>query len=1264
LTPGLDYDVSLPHTPDLAATMLAVRMKAQDLVALTRPRPACGLIRAMKAWGSASPFPQTAPPHHGNLAGPCVAPFSSLATIAPPSPAAISTDPLSLREQIQRYANDLSKTPDDLSSFLYQIARQYEGPTKEPGFSLGDITRVRDNMLLLLDTRSGDSILERMSLDALYKMAFFTRETSCALERLHQHHPMESLQVSSGDTPFQLKRSLETNIPLQALQLSAANIGHKIAQLMRIRANSLKAPEDIFAWFEGAAMLLGIHDALSSSWRALSANQRTQIGGKRSFGEQQDLTIRLGETVADSDTLEELQPAVTKLMAALQLHYQSVWGFGGRGTNESSLPSRLHHHDHPVPQSSAVQLPSLQHSISRGYSQLHSYLAVFQVVSLNQPHAPREAANRLFCIANHPFLASRFHPTSSLSESPAELAAAAKEKVFLLTDLLQHVKAITKHSDHVANTAADATRAIITAIDRAMLRCINEGKALEAFVDGSPADDRTKVMLTLELLSLHTQIRPSGFVCPILFVPLVEAVTRIAEKTSSALTTAKTPAVTNNELLEVQWRLFKLRTSEPRLMAVLLHNILTMVRENTAKKKAASQLAGRAEEEGTLKDETVELSIVLGKVLRMLHGLGISRDLLKALGARNSKGSVASSTSADDDSALVALGTESMATFLRELASWQEAVFAAELPRVYRRTPFAYPHRPAVWQKEQKEGVGSSDKREVGGQSKKAGAKDDSPTTTTSSSIIQRYRVPLNKAKAFDKKPMPSGSTLMIRDVRVLPPTYMTKDAAVVVQALSSLAASLSLSSSSSSAQQVLLPVNELTERAREHLFAELSRFWKLPYDEIITAFREHVSGARTAAVINQLHSFFLWWQANKQRLMLEAASSSSTPTATTSTASSDETKTAIPEEPESAAPAVAPAPVLVTKQDDEWEVSSKVQLFPDWALRLCTHLWQTNCYTPFPTVRVNSSGGSTTFTEHEGASLTPFETESSAFQAEVFSLLKELSSDAGLPSPQSEYLIPELAIAVDIAWPKEKIVVEVEGPSHYQARSLKETAMLLSRLSGYKDKDKSTNSSSKKKKRSSKKAASYDDVGSGSSSGSDSESESGSDDKPASSKAGGAGSRRPGADYEEEVEKPVVVMVNERGGILSRSTELIPTAILREAALKACGYTVIRVSCHDLYILIATEAVQAGLQVPIGDAGSSSSNDGSSGDDSSSPIHLPRAPAGRPGQFWTRDNPKAFLRKLLGDAGVWDKLRASSKASAAAFAASLRAAGKKARKE
>lgn len=213
----------------------------------------------------------------------------------------------------------------------------------------------------------------------------------------------------------------------------------------------------------------------------------------------------------------------------------------------------------------------------------------------------------------------------------------------------------------------------------------------------------------------------------------------------------------------------------------------------------------------------------------------------------------------------------------------------------------------------------------------------------------------------------------------------------------------------------------------------------------------------------------------------------------------------------------------------------------------------------------------------------TPEKPASSLFAQCVASVIGDVCKRRGLPQPGTEVHVPELGVTLDIAWPQPglKVAVEVDGPSHYAPRSFAEQAAQL---------------------------AEYEGV-------------SWSLASPAA---------------QPQVFKPR--RIAEMGAVQASHT-VRPATLLRTAALQACGWHVVRVSCHDVYV----RPIHGAAQGNGGSGGktatvSQSSDAGGSG--AGGVTLAGEAVAQMPSwAAWTRPAGGRIVHRVLEDGGVWKRL-------------------------
>lgn len=252
-----------------------------------------------------------------------------------------------------------------------------------------------------------------------------------------------------------------------------------------------------------------------------------------------------------------------------------------------------------------------------------------------------------------------------------------------------------------------------------------------------------------------------------------------------------------------------------------------------------------------------------------------------------------------------------------------------------------------------------------------------------------------------------------------------------------------------------------------------------------------------------------------------------------------------------------------------------------------------------------------------------------SAFALGVEAVIRQTCAQRGLPQPQRECLVPETGLSLDLGWKLPaifpgkfpcglNIAIEIDGPSHFSPRSYAQQAAQLAEFEG----------------------VAY---------------------SPAA----------PAAHPQIFLPRRVAEM-----GVVHASPTVRPASALRGAALRACGWHVLRVSCHDVYVRPLPGAAQDGKeqsqrlgcqqkhhdaeQLRVGEERSAerTGTDLSNGSTAEAEVAGASASAASASSVsmpswaaWTRPAGGRIVHRVLEEGGLWQRLSDYAAAAAAASA-------------
>lgn len=1209
---------------------------------------------------------------------------------------------------------------DDAVGLLYDVAMS-------PGLAV-DTSEIRGHVLLLLDTRTGDELLDELTDEGLRHLCVVVRESLAAVVAPHPRAasiarpPTAAGEFSSRDGGGPSRQAA----PIQAVELAGASgVMRCVAQLRR-RARTVGSLPAAAAWLEAAASLLGLHSD-SSAYQAVVAQRSTL---------SYDGVRRL---LPDEDALASLRFSFCEVLHRYNQLLLSPQAAAGQGQAAAALPLTRIEHLQCAVRLARLLAPSAAGPAASGQQQ-HAHPFALDVMLTHDPALARwgvrrdppaaggegRAAPAMVGGSDASARAGAADAAGALSPSPSSDVPRAHvggdaslpipaARLAAVTDLLWGLRE-AQHSGWKVKTA-------IGSVSRALTAAIADG-AIEALPPGAG------FKALLEICALQDLVG-EGFCCPGLthvvcrrLVALMgpAAAGEMPPELDRVLlrcpVSGETDSVTVFTAIEPLWTLYKVDAVDDEYRVAVMRAVRHLLRRESAVASAAlSERRRRAGPPGAGRDGDARdtQAAEAGAVAALaVDGAGAGGGGSAAAGADGRAVPLAAlppaaspppahhPPSADGSSGFYVAPAVARAA-ARLLRTFQVHGLPSGLARG--EAWGFYTEVARAWERHFARMLGAVRRR----------------SNRTAAEDAQRIRTAHGAAGASLH-----GSFFVLNGVKIWTPSKPLRDAAQLLQALCR-----------SGLPQ--LEVLKHTVSARSIIAAELERLQALTCGELVTAMLSHPDGLRLGFLLRKLHTPLLWATANgalpalapdaiaravdaslavtqemsqrqvqqtmqelsQQRyhrlhgwqnvsgpgrpvpgqavfgvvgVPVKAPGGVATPAAAAAGAASlpglgadadaagrgnlvqgglraiadrvrsflqvDGEPAAATHSDSAAAPALSPAVPAAPAAWEPW-----TQVLPGWVLERVAACVMVGNALPVAVAAsspaavggaplagaqsladgsrgpVNPAGGRTALAASSAvapasvaaaaaaASSRLRGSWSSAFEVGVFDILASLCGEHGLPPPVHGHVVPELAMVVDIAWPAQRIIVEVDGPPHYIPKQPAAQARALAAARG----------------------AEWD------------------------------GERHP--------EAALAVIRRMKAGVECRTATLGSNVGLHDAALQRAGWRVVHVCCHQVYLRSperaaleamvgggASAGVTPGAHAAAAGATPSAAGGAAGGGLVDMPsaaepygeVDVEEAIAGYRVTQWDTPNPRAVVLGILKTSGAWEALGGPAAAEAA----------------
>jgi hypothetical protein len=1195
---------------------------------------------------------------------------------------------------------------DDAVGLLYDVAMS-------PDLAV-DTSEIRGHVLLLLDTRTGDELLDELTDEGLRHLCVVVRESLAAVVAPHPRAasiarpPTAAGEFSSRDGGAASRQAA----PIQAVELAGASGVMRCVAQLRKRARTVDSLPVAAAWLEAAASLLGLHSD-SSAYQAVVAQRSTlSYDGVRRLLPDEDALASLRFSFCEvlhryNQLLLSPQAVTGQAAAALPLtrieHLQCAVRLARLLAPSSAGPAASGHQQHAHPFALDVLLthdPALARWGVRRDPPDDGGAAGAAAVSDGSGFSARGgAADAVSAVSASTTLAAPPAGGSSLPSPAARLAA--------VTDLLWGLREV-QHSGWKVKTA-------IGSVSRALTAAIADG-AIEALPPGAG------FKALLEICALQDLVG-EGFCCPGLthvvcrrLVALMgpAAAGEMPPELDRVLlrcpVSGDTDSVTVFTAIEPLWTLYKVDAVDDEYRVTVMRAVRHLLRREAAvasaalseqRRRRAGPPGGAGRDGGARDAQAAEQGAAAAAAALAADGAGASAGGGAAAGTDGRAAPAAPPPAQHPPSADGSSGFYVAPAVARAAARLLRTFQVHGLPSGLARGEAwgLYTEVARAWERHFARMLGA-----VGRRSNRTAAED-----------AQRIRTAHGAAGAALH-----GSFFVLNGVKIWTPSKPLRDAAQLLQALCR-----------SGLPQ--LEVLKHTVSARSIIAAELERLQALTCGELVTAMLSHPDGLRLGFLLRKLHTPLLWATANGalpvlapdaiaravdaslavtqemsqrqvQQTMQElsqqryhrlhgwqnvsgpgrpvpglavpgaAGATVKVPGAVSPSAAgaaslpglgadgdaaagrdnlvqgglraiADRVRSLLRVEGEPAAathsdspaaPALAPASPPAPAVWEPW-----TQVLPGWVLeRVAACVMVGNALpvavaasSPAAVGGAQSLTGAQLLADGPRRLLSPAGSRtslgassavapasiadtassrlrgswSSAFEVGVFDILASLCGEHGLPPPVHGHVVSELAMVVDIAWPAQRIIVEVDGPPHYIPKQPAAQARALAAARG----------------------AEWD------------------------------GERHP--------EAALAVIRRMKAGVECRTATLGSNVALHDAALQRAGWRVVHVCCHQVYLRsperAALEAMVGGgasagvtpgahaAAASAASAAGSAAGGGPTDASSAEPygeVDVEEAIAGYRVTQWDTPNPRAVVLGILKASGAWAALGGPAAAEAA----------------